>query len=66
MASDIRNTHMVLSHFREGGLTKQNIIPGLKERFRIMVENFGLISTLAAHFVIAPKFFYFWMKNKRF
>ncbi|WP_462319294.1 glycosyltransferase family 2 protein [Marinilabilia sp.] len=66
MASDIRNTHMVLSHFREGGLTKQNIIPGLKERFRIMVENFGLISTLAAHFVIAPKFFYFWIKNKRF
>lgn len=65
-ASVIRNTHLVLSHFREGGLTKQNILPGLKERFRIMVENFGFLSTLAAHLVIAPKFFYFWMKNRRF
>ncbi|PWD99661.1 glycosyltransferase family 2 protein [Marinilabilia rubra] len=65
-ASNIRNTHMVLSHFREGGLTKQNIIPGLKERFRIMVKNFGFFSTLAAHIIIAPKFFYFWLKNKRF
>ena len=65
-ASDVRNTHLVLSHFREGGLTKQNIVPGLMERFRIMVKNFGFFSTLAAHLVIAPKFFYYWVKNKRF
>lgn len=65
-ASEIRNTGLVISRFREGGLTKQNILPGLKERFSIMVNNFGFAPTLLAHFVIAPKFFYFWIRNKRF
>ncbi|MBZ4676335.1 MAG: glycosyl transferase [Anaerophaga sp.] len=65
-ASEIRNTGLILSKFREGGMTRQNIIPGLKERFRIMVKNFGLGSTILAHFVIAPKFFRYWMQNRRF
>jgi glycosyltransferase involved in cell wall biosynthesis len=65
-ASEIRNTGKVLCRFREGGLTKQNILPGLSERFRIMVKYYGLISTLFAHFTITPKFFYYWIKNKRF
>lgn len=65
-APNIKNTHQVLCRFREGGLTKQNIIPGLRERFRIMVKNYGLISTLLAHFIIVPDFFWFWARNKRF
>lgn len=65
-ASEIRNTHKVLCRFREGGLTRQNIVPGLKERFRIMVRNYGLVSTILSHFVIAPRFFWFWVVNKRF
>jgi glycosyltransferase involved in cell wall biosynthesis len=65
-ATEIRNTGLILSKFREGGLTRQNIIPGLKERFRIMVKNFGLGSTIVAHFVIAPKFFGYWIRNRRF
>ncbi|WP_291855756.1 glycosyltransferase family 2 protein [Marinilabilia sp.] len=65
-ASKINNTHKVLCRFREGGLTKQNILPGLRERFRIMVKNYGLISAIFAHFVIAPKFLWYWARNKRF
>ncbi len=65
-ALEIRNTHKVLCRFRDGGLTRQNIVPGLKERFRIMVKHYGLISTLLAHLIIAPKFFWFWARNKRF
>jgi glycosyltransferase involved in cell wall biosynthesis len=65
-ASGVINTGKVLCRFREGGLTKQNILPGLKERFRIMIKNYGLISTVFAHFVIAPKFFWYWARNKRF
>jgi glycosyltransferase involved in cell wall biosynthesis len=65
-ASDIRNTGIILSRFREGGLTGQNILPGLKERFRIMTGYYGLFPTMLAHFSIAPKFFYYWIKHKRF
>jgi glycosyltransferase involved in cell wall biosynthesis len=65
-SAHIKNTHKVLCRFREGGLTKQNILPGLRERFRIMVKNYGLISTLLAHFIIVPGFFWFWARNKRF
>ena len=65
-ASKVQNTHLILSFFRDGGITKKNIIPGLKERFQIMVKNYGLISTLLAHLTITPKFFWFWIKHKRF
>lgn len=65
-ASEIRNTRLILSKFREGGMTRQNIISGLKERFIIMVKNFGLGSTIMAHFVIVPKFFWYWIRNRRF
>ncbi len=60
------NTQIVLSKFLDGGLTKQNIIPGLKERFSIMVKNFGLIPTIYQHIFISIKFFAFYVKYKRF
>lgn len=60
------NTQIVLSKFLDGGLTKQNIIPGLKERFSIMVKNFGLIPTIYQHIFISIKFFVFYVKYKRF
>ena len=42
----VKNTKQTLSKFLDGGITKQNIIPGLKERFRIMMEHFGMIPTI--------------------
>ncbi len=65
-ASVVTNTHLILSHFLDGGITKQNIVPGLKERFRIMTEQYGLPSTLFHHIFIGIKFITFLIRHKRF
>jgi glycosyltransferase involved in cell wall biosynthesis len=62
----IQNTHMVMSRFLEGGLTKQNILPGLKERFQIMVKNYGLWQTIVSHVPIAYRFARYYLKHGRF
>lgn len=65
-ATHIRNTKQILSRFLDGGITKKNIIAGLKERFKIMCHHYGIIATLCAHIPISIKFIFFWMKNNRF
>lgn len=60
------NTHLTLSRFLDGGLTKQNIVPGLKERFRIMSRYFGFFPTLLKHIPIGFRFLGYVIKNKRF
>ncbi|TRX71694.1 glycosyltransferase family 2 protein [Carboxylicivirga sp. M1479] len=65
-AKYVQNTNMVLSRFLEGGLTKQNIVPGLKERFDIMRRYFGLIPTSLRHVPISLRFSWYVIKNKRF
>lgn len=65
-ANTVCNTQLVLSRFLDGGLTKHNIVSGLKERFRIMVPHFGLIPTLLRHVVLGIKLFWFIVRNKRF
>lgn len=65
-ATTIKNTHLTLSRFLDGGITKKNIVPGLKERFKIMCQYYGLPTTLFMHFPIALKFALFLLRNKRF
>jgi len=60
------NTNLTLSRFLDGGLTKQNIVPGLKERFRIMTRYFGFFPTLLKHIPIGFRFLGYVIKNKRF
>jgi glycosyltransferase involved in cell wall biosynthesis len=60
------NTHLVLARFLDGGLTKKNILPGLRERFTIMNKNYGYFTTLFNHIGITCKFLVFWIKNRRF
>lgn len=62
----ICNTQIVLSHFLDGGITKQNIVAGLKERFRIMCCYYGVFSTILYHIPISIKFFWFWLTRGRF
>jgi len=62
-AKEVCDTGIILSKFREGGLTRQNILPGLRERCKIMVKYFGRISTILAHFRIVPRFFWFWIRH---
>lgn len=65
-AKTIVNTEMTLARFLDGGRTSQTIIPGLKERFRIMAKHYGLLPTTLRHFIIGTKFFYFWIRYGRF
>jgi len=65
-ADSVKYTNLILSKFLDGGLTKQNILPGLKERFRIMCNNYGVFPTILRHFIIGIKFLGFVARHKRF
>jgi glycosyltransferase involved in cell wall biosynthesis len=65
-SKQIVNTHLVLSRFMDGGRSKSTIAPSLKERFRIMIFHYGLLSTLINHIPIAFRFFAFLLRNRRF
>ena len=65
-ADRVINTHQILSRFLDGGITKQNITAGLKERFRIMSHYFGLTPTIFRHVAIGSRFLLFLLKNRRF
>lgn len=45
----LKNVGMVLVNYLEGGMTAKNHQASLKERFRIMVKHYGLLTTLATH-----------------
>jgi len=61
----IMNSGMTLSKFKSGGLTYKNIRHGLKERYRIMVKNYGLIKTLFNHLVLGVKLVYYYLLHRR-
>ena len=65
-ADRVINTHQILSRFLDGGITKQNIATGLKERFKIMSHYFGLAPTLSRHVVIGSRFLLYLIRNRRF
>jgi len=56
-ASVIFNTHLVLSRFMEAGLSAENRKESLKERYRIMCENYGKPATQIRHIWFALRFF---------
>lgn len=60
------NTGLTLVRFLDGGVTKQNIPTALRERFMIMCEHFGVLSTVARHVPIAVRFFWYWITRGRF
>lgn len=65
-AKNIHNTQLVLSKFQDGGQSKRTIKISLKERFKIMVENYGLVRTLFNHFILGIHFLVYVVKNRRF
>lgn len=65
-AQQIVNGQMVLSRFLDGGLTKKNILPGLKERFNIMKKNYGFLATIFHHIPITCRFIRYLFINRRF
>jgi glycosyltransferase involved in cell wall biosynthesis len=64
----IVNTHLIISRFLEGGmgLNTGNIIIALRERFGIMVRNYGFLRTTAMHLLIGLRFSWFVIRKRRF
>lgn len=56
---------MILSKFKSGGLTYKNIRHGLKERFRIMVKNYGPVKTLFNHVVLGVNLTFYYLRHRR-
>ncbi|MBN2484736.1 MAG: glycosyltransferase [Bacteroidales bacterium] len=65
-ARRIVNTKLIISRFLDGGRSKKTIFPSLKERFVIMVKNYGLGTTLLNHIRIFFRFFIYYFRHGRF
>ncbi len=65
-AEGIVNTGTVISRFMDGGMNKSNIIRALKERFIIMIKEFGFFPAFFQHFIIAGRFVIYFLKHSRF
>lgn len=63
-STTIINTNIDLIRYLDGGLTKKRFKASLKERFKIMVKNYGLITTIWIHIRNAVKMSFFAIKNK--
>lgn len=64
-AGRIHNSNLILSRFLEGGLTEHNIRAGLKERFAIMRNFYGLIPTVLRHFLFGARLTRYFLIHKR-
>ncbi|UKJ08052.1 glycosyltransferase family 2 protein [Solitalea lacus] len=52
-AQQIKNTHLFISRYLAGGASWQNLKKALAERFEIMHNHYGLLSTIGSHIIIA-------------
>ena len=64
--NSVFNTHQILCKYMDNGFSKNNIVKALKERFGIMVWNFGLFQTMLNHIYISFKFLRFLILHRRF
>lgn len=60
------NTRLLLARFLDGGHTKQNIGPGLRERFDSMRRHYGLFTALISHIPIPFRFLWFYLRKGRY
>ena len=56
-AKTIFNTHLILARFLEAGISAANRKESLKERYRIMCENYGKFPTQIRHIWFAIRFY---------
>lgn len=62
----ICNTNIIITRYLDGGLTKHNLLPSLKERYKIMTKFYGTVPTIFNHFILGTKLAWFVLKNKWF
>ncbi len=54
-AEKIHNTGIIISKYLNGGTSSQKRITGLKERFKIYIHHYGILTTLLSHVYIVFK-----------
>jgi glycosyltransferase involved in cell wall biosynthesis len=64
-AKTIVKVNRYVAKYLVGGMSKTKHRQSLQERFNIMRENYGLVSTVFNHFVIAFNLGWYWLKNRR-
>ena len=65
-SKSVHNSRLVISLFLEGGQTRKTIVPGLKERFRIMRHHYGLISATFWNIILGVRFTWFVIRHRWF
>lgn len=65
-SKSVHNSRQVISLFLEGGQTRKTIVPGLKERFRIMRHYYGLISATFWNIILGVRFTWFVIRHRWF
>ena len=65
-SKSVYNSRQVVSLFLEGGQTRKTIVPGLKERFKIMHHHYGLISAIYRNIILGVRFTWFVIRHRWF
>lgn len=65
-SKSVYNSRQVISLFLEGGQTRKTIVPGLKERFKIMRHHYGLISAIYRNIILGVRFTWFVIRHRWF
>lgn len=65
-AKIIHNTKLIIIRYMDDGLTKKNMFKSLKERFKIMQKNYGLLTALWVNFRNSFRLLLFRIKHKWF
>jgi glycosyltransferase involved in cell wall biosynthesis len=64
-ADNVVNTHVVISEYLMGGMSKQRHNQSLKDRYEILKTHFGFLPNLMNHIVILGRAFWFKIFNKK-
>lgn len=59
------HTHTYISRFLAGGTSRQKTIKALRERFRLMIKHYGVLTVLGAHVIMAVKLFFYYIRYRR-
>ncbi len=65
-SNKIVNTHQYITRFKDDGLSKNNIVKSLKERFKIMIHHYGFLTTLFNHIRLGTNFLIYVVRHRRF
>lgn len=64
-AKKITYTNCIITNFLYGGLNQKFILTGLKERFIIMIRNFGWPQVIFRHIIFTVRFIVFYIRFRR-